>query len=99
MAATHHAHLFSHKWFELHPKFGATLRAYGISWGALTLLASAVFLVVKLESELNVPLKLAMAVEPATGSSSAPAVAGGYLPDQFFAQAVRAPIEELPPQF
>lgn len=98
MAHTHHPHLFSHEWAELHPVLLARLKQYGLSLGMGALMASAALLVIDLEQGLNVPLKAAMAVDKAVAAAAFP-TATAYFPNQFTEQARQAGVEELPPQF
>lgn len=98
MAHTHHPHLFSHEWVELHLVLVTRLKQYGLSLGMGTLVAFAALLVIDLEQGLNVPLKAAMAVDKAVDTAAFP-TAAAYFPDQFTEQARQAGVEELPPQF
>ena len=96
MAHTHHPHLFSHEWVELHPVLVARFKRYGLSLGMGALMASAALLVIDLEKGLNVPLKVAVAVDKTVDAAVFPVA---YFPDQFTEQARQAGVDELPPQF
>lgn len=98
MAHTHHPHLFSHEWVELHPVLVGRLKQYGASLTVGALMAYSALLVIHLEEDLNVPLKVATTVDKAANRIASP-VGVAYFPDQFFAQVQQAQVEELPPQF
>jgi hypothetical protein len=98
MAHLHHPHLFSHEWFELHPAFAAGVKKYGSALCMGVLIAGAAVLVTRLEQNIQVPLRIAQAVEVVPGGAWA-VNAPDYFPAQFVAQAQQASVEELPPQF
>jgi hypothetical protein len=98
MAHTHHPHLFSHEWTELHPTFVLFIQRIGVPLCIGVTLALAALFVTRLELELNAPLKFGGATLDHAGLS---VLSGdpGYLPDQFYLQQKEAPTAELPPQF
>lgn len=96
MSHTHHPHLFSHEWLDLHPALVRYIKLSSTRIGVVFLIAIAALLVVKLELEPNVPLKIGTAIIESAVKSSYP----DYLPNQFYMQQKQAPVEgELPAQF
>lgn len=98
MAHTHHPHLFSHEWTELHPTFVLFIQRIGVPLCVGVTFALAALFVTRLELELNAPLKFGGATLEHAALSMLPA-STGYLPDQFYREQKEAPAAELPPQF
>ena len=98
MSHAHHPPLFSHEWIELHPTFVLIIKRIGVPLGIGLALALAALFVIRLEADLNAPLKFGGAIPDQANLSVQPANAG-YLPDQFYREQKEAPAAELPTQF
>lgn len=98
MSHAHHPPLFSHEWIELHPTFVLIIKSIGVPLGIGLALALAALFVIRLEADLNAPLKFGGATLEHAALSALPA-STGYLPDQFYREQKEAPAAELAPQF
>ena len=99
MAHTHQSHLFSHEWFELHPKLLPNLKKFCIPLGMGTLFAVAALQMATPELATSRDPSLVSTMDVSVYKTDSSMSGTGYLPDQFVEQAKQAKIEELPAQF
>lgn len=102
MAYSNHSHsqyltLYVHQWADLHPHLMTGLKRLAVVLGAGALLAFAVALAT--DQAMTFPMNAAEVVHMAGNSDMAGARVVNYFPEQFFKEAQRAEIQELPPQF
>ena len=95
MLHAHHPPVFSHQWSELHPTFIRFVKRIFVPLCIGASLAVAFMFVMRLEAELNVPLRFGSSVV----ASPVLSASANYLPEQFYGQQKQGPAAELSPQF
>ena len=102
MANASHPHLFTHEWFERHPRLAAKFGRETVALILGTLLAVATLLATSLDWAQQIPLGASQIVDIATRAdhdASAPAAIPRDFFDQFIEQKKAAKTDALPDQF
>ncbi|NMM04791.1 hypothetical protein [Polaromonas sp.] len=102
MANASHPHLFTHEWFERHPRLTKNFGRETIALILGTLLAVATLLATSLDWAQKIPLGASQIVDIATRTdhdASAPAAISSDFFDQFIEQKKAAKTDVLPDQF